>query len=354
MTQTAQNESARYTVELTTEKDREMARVMFQSRPGLSKQFEKSFGVQFLEHHDSSVVFTGEAEQVAKVQDAFKRLAGMFAQGTFLSKNIIKDLGVQLNPRKASPMAEFNAANQNTKSPGGPGSSSSHFVPKTQAQADFSTLIDNNDLSFGTGPAGTGKTHVAVVKGIGLLKSGAVKKLLLARPAQESGEKLGFLPGSANDKLAPYMRPIYDELDKAYGPGKWQKLMADSVIEIAPIGFMRGRTFTDAFIIVDEAQNCSIEQLKMALTRIGENSKMVVTGDESQIDLDDKSRSGLMWAVGKLEGKPGIGVQEFKAVDVVRSKIVQVIVDALAEEPAAKPAAAPKTQQNQGTRNDRY
>lgn len=349
----AQNESARYTIELVTEKDKEMARVMFQSRPGLSKQFEKSFDVRFLEHHESSVVFTGEATQVAKVQDAFKRMAGLFAQGTFLSKNIIKDLGVQLCARQPSAASQFNAANQNTKSPGGAGSSSSHFVPKTQAQADFSTLIDNNDLSFGTGPAGTGKTHVAVVKGIGLLKSGAVKKLLLARPATESGEKIGFLPGSANDKLAPYMRPIYDELDKAYGPGKWQKLMSDNVIEIVPIGFMRGRTFTDAFIIVDEAQNCSIEQIKMALTRIGENSKMVVTGDESQIDLDDKSRSGLMWAVGKLQGKPGIGVQEFKGVDVVRSKIVQTIVDALneGEEPAA---AAPKNQQKQGGNNPRW
>ena len=318
----------RYVINLATDPEKKLAQIMFHERVGLRNVFQNEFGIQFEGHFKDQVVFSGDEDVVSKVKRAFAMLAGQVGGGTHIDKKNIRQIAQELNPKGLT--ASFKAANQNT--PATTGSKGGAFVPKNEAQAELAKLIDESGLTFAVGPAGTGKTHVAVVKAITALKEGKIKKILLARPATESGEKIGFLPGDANAKLAPYMRPIYDELDKAFGHGKYQKMMADGVIEIVPIGFMRGRTFEDAFIIVDEAQNCTIKQITMAMTRIGENSKMVITGDQSQIDLIKEEESGLMWAVGKLRGKESVGVQEFKAGDIVRCKLVQTIVDALGDD----------------------
>lgn len=199
-------------------------------------------------------------------------------------------------------------------------------TPKQQAQAD---VIDANDIAFCVGPAGTGKTHVAMAKAVEALQSGTVEKILIARPALESGEKLGYQPGDQNAKMAPYMRPLYDELDKAFGEGSYQRLLDDGRLEIVPIGFMRGRTFAKAFIIVDEAQNCKFEQLKMAITRLGEGSKMVITGDPDQSDFEPKELSGLKPIVEAAEGIEGIGMHYYTAADVMRHPTVQRFVEKL-------------------------
>jgi phosphate starvation-inducible PhoH-like protein len=197
---------------------------------------------------------------------------------------------------------------------------------KQQLQAD---LIDANDVIFSIGPAGTGKTHVAMAKAVEALKAHKVDKILLARPALESGEKLGFQPGDQNAKMAPYMRPLYDELDKVFGPGAYADMLTKGILEIVPIGFMRGRTFENAFIIVDEAQNCKFDHLKMAITRLGPGSKMVITGDPEQIDFEPKELSGLKTIMDKLDGVEGVAVQTYSAEDIVRHPTVQRIVERL-------------------------
>jgi phosphate starvation-inducible PhoH-like protein len=205
---------------------------------------------------------------------------------------------------------------------------------KQQLQAD---LIDTNDVTFSVGPAGTGKTHVAMAKAVQALKAGTVDKILLARPALESGEKLGFQPGDQNAKMAPYMRPLYDELDKAFGPGAYADMLAKGILEIVPIGFMRGRTFENAFIIIDEAQNCKYEHLKMAITRLGPGSKMVITGDPEQIDFEPKTLSGLKPIMEQLDGVEGVALQAYGVEDVVRHPTVQRIIERLEVKTQPKP-----------------
>jgi phosphate starvation-inducible PhoH-like protein len=213
---------------------------------------------------------------------------------------------------------------------------------KQKAQAD---LIDKNDITFSIGPAGTGKTYVAIAKAVEAFSQGKYESILLCRPAVEAGKTIGFLPGDQNDKMAPYMRPLYDELDKAYGKGKYRQYIASEqnpggVIEVAPVGTMRGRTFKKAFVIIDEAQNLNDEEFKMFLTRLGPGSKIVVTGDPQQIDLDPKEQSGLMRFVKALEGVEGVAIHTYGAEDVMRHPTVKRIVDRL-------DALEGKTQQNQ-------
>ncbi|MCE9508396.1 MAG: PhoH family protein [Alphaproteobacteria bacterium] len=203
------------------------------------------------------------------------------------------------------------------------------FKPRSEKQKLQADLIDANDVTFSIGPAGTGKTHVAMAKAVEALKAGAVNKILLARPALESGEKLGFQPGDQNAKMAPYMRPLYDELDKVFGPGAYADMLTKGILEIVPIGFMRGRTFENAFIIVDEAQNCEFDHLKMAITRLGPGSKMVITGDPEQIDLKPKNLSGLKPIMEQLDGVEGVAIQAYSIEDVVRHPTVQRIVERL-------------------------
>jgi len=214
---------------------------------------------------------------------------------------------------------QFEAANQNYAG----------FKARSPRQQEQADLIDANDVVFSIGPAGTGKTHVAMAKAVEALKAGEVDSILLARPAVEAGKTLGFLPGDQNDKMKPYMRPLYDELDKAYGKGQYETMIKNGIVEVAPIGTMRGRTFENAFVIIDEAQNLLYSELKMALTRLGNGSKMVITGDPGQIDLDPVTDSGLMEIIKELEGVESIALHNYGPEDVMRHPTVQRIVDRL-------------------------
>ncbi len=202
------------------------------------------------------------------------------------------------------------------------------LAPKTINQQRYVEAIERNDLVFGIGPAGTGKTYLAVAMAIAALLSKRVSRIILTRPAVEAGERLGFLPGTLQEKIDPYLRPLYDALHDMLDAEKIEKLTERSVIEVAPIAFMRGRTLNDSFIILDEAQNCTPEQMKMILTRQGFNSKSVVTGDLTQIDLPGGRRSGLLDAAEILRGVEGISFVHFDDKDVVRHSLVQRIVQA--------------------------
>ena len=200
--------------------------------------------------------------------------------------------------------------------------------PKTLGQKHYIDMIDKNTITFGVGPAGTGKTFLAVSMAVKALRAHDITKIILTRPAVGAGEKLGFLPGDLQTKVDPYLRPLYDALFEMLGAESFSKLQERGSIEVAPLAYMRGRTLDEAFVILDEAQNTSPEQMKMFLTRLGFNSKMVITGDITQIDLPDPRKSGLIEAVKVLKGIKDIGINYFSEKDVVRHRLVQDIVKA--------------------------
>ncbi|OFW70400.1 MAG: phosphate starvation-inducible protein PhoH [Alphaproteobacteria bacterium RIFCSPLOWO2_01_FULL_45_8] len=202
------------------------------------------------------------------------------------------------------------------------------IVPRNKNQSHFIHLLQKHDLVFGVGPAGTGKTYMAVAMGVSLLMAGHVDRLVLSRPAIEAGEKLGFLPGDLKEKIDPYLRPIFDALHDMFSPSTLEKLMVSGIIEVAPLAFMRGRTLSHSYIILDEAQNTTAMQMKMFLTRLGENARMVITGDMTQIDLPPHQKSGLVDALEKLEKIPDIGVMKFSQDDVVRHPLVGQVLKA--------------------------
>lgn len=202
------------------------------------------------------------------------------------------------------------------------------IVARTENQQLLVEAFEKNDLVFATGPAGSGKTFVAIALAVKALKNKEVRKIILSRPAVEAGEKLGFLPGEMKDKLDPYLQPLYDALQDMIPAAKLKEYMENNVIQIAPLAFMRGRTLNDAAVILDEAQNTTTHQIKMFLTRLGMNAKMIVTGDMTQIDLPPTATSGLIQALHILKGVRGIGKIEFTKKDIVRHKLVQRIVEA--------------------------
>jgi phosphate starvation-inducible protein PhoH and related proteins len=206
--------------------------------------------------------------------------------------------------------------------------------PKSVNQRRYLEAIENHDMVFGVGPAGTGKTYLAVAMAISALQSKRVNRIILARPAVEAGERLGFLPGTLQDKIDPYLRPLYDALYDLLEPEKVDRYLEKSVIEIAPIAFMRGRTLNDSFVILDEAQNTTSEQMKMFVTRLGFNSKAVITGDVTQIDLPNARRSGLLEAAEVLKNVEGLAFAYFDDTDVVRHQLVQRIIRAYDEHKA--------------------
>jgi phosphate starvation-inducible PhoH-like protein len=203
-----------------------------------------------------------------------------------------------------------------------------HVAPKSLAQKRYVEAIKASDIVFGIGPAGTGKTYLAMAMAVAALQERKVKRIILARPAVEAGEKLGFLPGDLAEKVNPYLRPLYDALRVMMDPDRAAQLIEDGTVEVAPLAFMRGRTLDDAFAILDEAQNTTIEQMKMFLTRLGYNSKAVITGDVTQVDLPAGKVSGLSHARTVLRGIDGIVFAEFTDVDVVRHPLVQEVVRA--------------------------
>ncbi len=197
---------------------------------------------------------------------------------------------------------------------------------KTLNQKHYIKAINNNDLVFGIGPAGTGKTYVAVINAVAKLKQGEIKKIILTRPAVEAGESLGFLPGDLKEKVDPYLRPLYDALYEILGTKQTEDMIEKGTIEIAPLAYMRGRTLENAYVILDEAQNTTTNQMKLFLTRLGFNSKMVVTGDITQIDLPNKSNSGLIQASNLLKNIKDISIIKFERVDVIRHPLVQKVL----------------------------
>jgi phosphate starvation-inducible PhoH-like protein len=213
--------------------------------------------------------------------------------------------------------------------------------PRGANQARYLEVIAQNSLTFGVGVSGTGKTYLAVASAVRRLRAAEVKRLVITRPVVEAGEHLGFLPGDLQAKLNPYMRPVYDALYDLIGFEDTNRLEEAGVIEVAPLAFMRGRTLSQAFVILDEAQNTTVSQMKMFLTRLGEGSCMAVTGDPTQTDLDDAGRSGLLDAVRRLRGYTGVAVVEFGTKDIVRHPLVEQIVRAY-EAPIAPPGPAPK------------
>lgn len=206
------------------------------------------------------------------------------------------------------------------------------IMPKTQGQLAFVKAMDENAIVFAVGPAGTGKTYLAVVKAVTALKKGDVKRIVLTRPAVEAGENLGFLPGDLKEKVDPYLTPLYDALHDMLGAEQTEKLMERGTIEVAPLAYMRGRTLNDAYVILDEAQNTTTAQMKMFLTRLGFHSHMIITGDITQIDLNNNTTSGLVEAASILQGMRDIAILELTADDVVRHPLVQKIIERYSQE----------------------
>ena len=209
--------------------------------------------------------------------------------------------------------------------------------PRSLNQSRYVEAIEQNDMVFSVGPAGTGKTYLAVAMAVAAINAKRVSRIVLVRPAVEAGERLGFLPGTLQEKVDPYLRPLYDALYDLVDPERVDKMLEKSVIEVAPLAFMRGRTLNDAFIIMDEAQNTTVEQMKMFLTRLGNNSKAVITGDITQIDLPNPRKSGLVDAINVLDGVEGIHFCHFEDGDVVRHQLVQRIVRAYESRKAQQP-----------------
>lgn len=271
---------------------------------------EKEFGV-VIKNADEGFVITGEPSQTRNVNALLKALIPIARKGDITAA----DLRMELDH-----LDQQTAATVGTKR--------STITARTYMQSVFIEAMHKNDLTFGVGPAGTGKTFLAVAYAASLLESKAVKRIILSRPAVEAGERLGFLPGDMKEKVDPYLRPLYDALYEMLPPERVDKYLDKNVIEIAPLAFLRGRTLKNAAIIMDEAQNTTVEQMKMALTRLGEGSKMIVTGDPSQVDLPPRVESGLKDALKTLEAVDGLEIVTFSHRDVVRHGLVSRIVKA--------------------------
>ncbi|MDD7305627.1 MAG: PhoH family protein [Peptoniphilaceae bacterium] len=219
--------------------------------------------------------------------------------------------------------------------------------PKTLGQKSYVDMIRKNDIVFGIGPAGTGKTYLAVACAVAAFKRGDVNRIILTRPAVEAGESLGFLPGDLQDKVDPYLRPLYDALFEIFGFENYQGLVEKGIIEIAPLAYMRGRTLDNSFVILDEAQNTTHEQMKMFLTRLGYGSKAIITGDITQIDLPRGKKSGLASAARILDGVEGIRFMKFSSIDVVRHPLVQRIIDAYETDEKKRAEEKKKREENE-------
>ncbi len=271
----------------------------------------------------NSVQIDGSADDVARVQQVFDDFDYLRSHGqqvfngelTSMLRVLVADPSVTLR-QLADAGKQRSVGNKR------------QVQPKSINQRQYLEAIEQSDMVFGIGPAGTGKTYLAVAMAISALVSKKVARIILARPAVEAGERLGFLPGTLQEKVDPYLRPLYDALYDLLEPEKVDRFLEKNVIEIAPIAFMRGRTLNDSFVILDEAQNTTSEQMKMFVTRLGFNSKAVITGDITQIDLPNPSRSGLIEAMNVLQGVEGIRFQMFSESDVVRHHLVQRIVRA--------------------------
>ena len=281
---------------------------------------EETFRVR-IKSQGSELLVEGEDRAAAAAGQVFEQLVQMMKDGYAVGSADVR-LAAQLLSRDADTRIRdylMKAAVRGGKKT---------VVPRSLNQRAYLEQIEKNDMVFGIGPAGTGKTYLAMAQAVSFLMSKQVNRVILARPAVEAGEKLGFLPGDLQQKVDPYLRPLYDALYDLIEFEKVERLFERNQIEVAPIAFMRGRTLSEAFVIIDEAQNTTTEQMKMVLTRIGLGSKVVVTGDITQIDLPTGRISGLVEAISVLQGTPGIEFCYFDEKDVVRHRLVQSIIKA--------------------------
>ncbi len=271
---------------------------------------------------DDEIRIKGEENAVQKASEVINLLIGMLEKEEQLTDQNIRYAISMANEGKGEELENLSKSCICVSHTGKP------IKPKTVGQSKYVESIKKNTITFGVGPAGTGKTYLAVALAVRAFKAHEVQRIILTRPAVEAGEKLGFLPGDLQNKVDPYLRPLYDALFDMMGAEAFQRNMERGCIEVAPLAYMRGRTLDDSFIILDEAQNTTPEQMKMFLTRLGFNSKMVITGDVTQIDLPDSKRSGLVEATKILKSIDGIAINRFTEKDVVRHRLVQDIVRA--------------------------
>ena len=282
---------------------------------------ESEFSVTVL-NRGSDLKISGEAENVAKATTAIERLLALINKGEALSDQNVRYVISLVKDGEEDKLMSLSGDCVCITSKGKP------VKPKTLGQKKYVEAIRKNTIVLGAGPAGTGKTYLGVAMAVTAFRAKEVNRIILTRPAVEAGEKLGFLPGDLQQKVDPYLRPLYDALFDMLGAEAFARYQERGSIEVAPLAYMRGRTLDDSFIILDEAQNTTREQMKMFLTRLGFNSKMVVTGDVTQIDLPDGKRSGLTDAMRILRNVPDISINTFTEKDVVRHKLVQDIIKA--------------------------
>lgn len=295
---------------------------LFGGEAGLLKVVARTYGLK-VTTRDNWVKFEGDSEaSIEKGVELFRRLEESRRDGAEIGEHAFRfavDAVEQGEGAALKELMEYRLLGTSTKPP---------VVPKTRGQLNYLKAMDNNDVVFGVGPAGTGKTYLAMARLIAALKNREVKRLILTRPAVEAGEALGFLPGDLKEKILPYLRPLYDALYDMLEPDEVERMIERGMIEIAPLAYMRGRTLNHAAIILDEAQNTTREQMFMFLTRLGEASRCVITGDPSQVDLKQAGDSGLHEAMAALAKTEGIEFVEFSKADVVRHRVVRRIIEA--------------------------
>ena len=285
------------------------------------RTLERQFPTVDTHVRGNEMSFSGPAGELELIDELLDELLAIITTGQPLNRDAVeRSIGMLRGQTKERPadVLTMNIVSSRGRT----------IRPKTLGQKRYVDAIDEHTIVFGIGPAGTGKTDLAMAKAVAALQAKQVNRIILTRPAVEAGERLGFLPGTLNDKIDPYLRPLYDALHDMISPETIPRLMASGTIEVAPLAYMRGRTLNDAFIILDEAQNTSGEQMKMFLTRLGFGSRMVVTGDVTQVDLPGGTRSGLNEVRHILEGIEDVHFAELTSVDVVRHRLVSEIVDA--------------------------
>lgn len=284
------------------------------------RQIESRLGIK-IQNRGNDFRFQGDHQVVCAAGEVLSHLYREVINGTSLTADIVhlflQESGVDSMLQQQEDQAD-DLIKTRKKS----------VKPRGSSQINYIRSIRAHDINFGVGPAGTGKTYLAVASAVEAFEQEEVKRILLVRPAVEAGEKLGFLPGDLSQKIDPYLRPLYDALYELFGFDRVEKLIEKNIIEVAPLAYMRGRTLNDSFIILDESQNTTVEQMKMFLTRIGFGSTVVVTGDITQIDLPHRTQSGLRHVLGVLQGVKGITFTHFSPKDVVRHPLVQRIVEA--------------------------
>jgi len=298
----------------------------------LLKSLEDSLGVK-VTTREGWVKLEGEPEKIDKAQRVFNQLEEAQKKGVPIQKHEFQYALNSVSESREDNLTDA-VSRKITTSP-----RKALIVARSAGQRNYVEAIDKHDIVFGIGPAGTGKTYLAVAMAVSALKKDQVSRIILTRPAVEAGEALGFLPGELEQKIAPYLRPLYDALRDMLEPEEIERSIARQTIEVAPLAYMRGRTLNNAFVILDEAQNTTTEQMFMLLTRIGPRSKCVITGDVTQIDLPPNKRSGVVEALQALENVPGISIVYFNERDVVRHELVRSIITAYQQHRSPAPSA---------------